>query len=254
MRPVFVVVLDEPLIAQVLHLLNRPLLSPRSQLLLERRPCRPLSRLCPPGRLFRAELAASWVSPLTGISPAPHNARVSRLRSNLLSLVAVVLLAGVASAQDYCAQPISDGEGPIVRDCLYLLKASVGSVTCRNCVCDVDGSGNVELGDALRCLRVALGVDLPLECPACGESTTTLPLCASCGDVLAGAAAREELCALDSIYYEDVLRCQCSCCDRLCPTDTFPEPDYTCDSLTASAILRCLKDVCRDEFVVCYSR
>ncbi len=191
---------------------------------------------------------------LTRITHAVHDARVSRSRSWFLIFAAGVLMAGVASAQDRCAKPVSDGAEPTIADCLHILRASIGSVTCDDCLCDANGSGGVGITDALRCLRVVLGFDLPLECPACGGSTTTLPACASCGEVLSGAAKKDDLCELDDVFYRDLFACLCLCCDQFfCPVK-IPERDYTCTNATASTLLRCYKEGCRGELTICYER
>ncbi len=53
-------------------------------------------------------------------------------------------------------------------DALFALRASVGTVECATCVCDVDGVGTVTAVDALRILRVAVGIlGSAFSCPAC---------------------------------------------------------------------------------------
>lgn len=51
-------------------------------------------------------------------------------------------------------------------DAQYILRAAVGETTCELCLCDVDGSGGIFATDALLDLRIAVGLPLPLECPA----------------------------------------------------------------------------------------
>ncbi len=71
-----------------------------------------------------------------------------------------------------CSQPVSMGARPTATDCLFILKAAVGLQSC-GCICDPSGDGSKTATDALICLNVAVGVDLPLMCP-CGVTTTTL--------------------------------------------------------------------------------
>jgi hypothetical protein len=73
-----------------------------------------------------------------------------------------------------CGQPSSAGNKPVASDALFALAAALDTKTCQRCVCDVDNSGSITAGDALRILRVAVGQPQALTCPAC-------PL-ASCND------------------------------------------------------------------------
>jgi hypothetical protein len=43
----------------------------------------------------------------------------------------------------------------------------VGLQACQRCICDVDGSGTISATDALILLKIAVGVAIPLDCPAC---------------------------------------------------------------------------------------
>jgi hypothetical protein len=52
-------------------------------------------------------------------------------------------------------------------DALIVLRVSVGSASCRACVCDADDSGTTAATDALRVLRVAVGQNVTLQCPPC---------------------------------------------------------------------------------------
>ncbi len=74
-----------------------------------------------------------------------------------------------------CAQPVSSGAMPTASDCLFILKAAVGIGSCvPACVCDVNGDFNGTATDALACLNIAVGVQLPLACPCSGSTTTTM--------------------------------------------------------------------------------
>lgn len=81
-------------------------------------------------------------------------------------------MPGARAAQGDCAQPISSGSGPSASDCLFILKAAVGSVVCSPaCICDPDNNGRTSAVDALMCLKVAVGQPIPLMC--CQATTTT---------------------------------------------------------------------------------
>jgi len=65
-----------------------------------------------------------------------------------------------------CAQPVSSGPTPVSTDCLYILQASVGLQTCSpTCICSPNGDETIAATDALICLNVSVGVEIPLNCP-----------------------------------------------------------------------------------------
>lgn len=65
-----------------------------------------------------------------------------------------------------CGQPVSTGNKPKASDCLYILQAAVGQHVCHpQCICAVGGTLPVKASDALRCLRVAIGLPQTLNCP-----------------------------------------------------------------------------------------
>ncbi len=112
--------------------------------------------------------------------PAEKPAKVSRLRlrgpaSRLIAaaLLVVVHAGAAGAAKGDCAQPISTGNSPTTTDCGFVLRASVGSVSCAPCVCDVNGSGSQTTSDALVCLKRAVGQAASLDCPPCEKVTTT---------------------------------------------------------------------------------
>ena len=89
--------------------------------------------------------------------------------------VAATLLPGSTArgAQNDCSQPLSAGDRPIASDCLYILRAAVGSATCAPaCICAPKGSLPTTASDALICLKVATGQNVALACP-CGPPTTS---------------------------------------------------------------------------------
>jgi hypothetical protein len=84
-----------------------------------------------------------------------------------------ILVTSVIAAQaQQCAQPLSSGSQPTASDCLFILKAAVGTEVCQpECVCVPSGNLPVKATDALLCLNAAVGVSVPLNCPC--EPTTT---------------------------------------------------------------------------------
>lgn len=92
--------------------------------------------------------------------------------------VLVTLLASQAwAARGDCCQPISNGAGPAVSDCLHILRTAVGLSTCEPaCICAPRGTLPTLAGDALTCLLVAVGRSSQLECPCLATSTTTSSL------------------------------------------------------------------------------
>jgi hypothetical protein len=100
---------------------------------------------------------------------------------------------------------------------------------------------------------VVVGYPVELECPACGETTTTLPPCASCGDALFGLSDRDELCEEDQVLYDTVKTCLCSCCDKVfCPVRTPESPPQTCQSIAQA--FGCLREVCAEDIRICAER
>ncbi len=78
-----------------------------------------------------------------------------------------------ALAPTLCAQPVTSGELPKATDCLFILNVGVGIGACvPSCICDVNGDFSENASDALLCLKIAVGIDLPRECP-CPTTTTS---------------------------------------------------------------------------------
>ncbi len=99
-----------------------------------------------------------------------YSKNVFRLAATGL-LVAGVLggTPGAASAANGdCAQPISSGSGPVASDCLYILRAAVGTVSPdKVCVTRPLHGTQTRASDALRCLSYSVGQPVSLDCP-CG--------------------------------------------------------------------------------------
>ena len=97
---------------------------------------------------------------------------------SVASLVLVISMqVGAAhAAHGDCAQPLTSGSNPTASDCLFILKAAVGSQTCDPvCICDVNATGgDPNATDALTCLRSSVGVPDLLDC-VCPGTTTTVP-------------------------------------------------------------------------------
>jgi len=72
------------------------------------------------------------------------------------------------SAEPGCADPQVPYGNVTTSDALYVLRSSVGSIDCDLCLCDTNGSGQTSSSDALVVLKAAVGIEVALECPACG--------------------------------------------------------------------------------------
>ena len=98
-----------------------------------------------------------------------------RLFSTLAAagLVLVLSPGAVLAAQGDCSQPVTNGSNPTASDCLFILRAAVGSATCDPaCVCAPKGSLPTTATDALICLKKAVGQAITLDCP-CPVTTTS---------------------------------------------------------------------------------
>ncbi|HYC00481.1 MAG TPA: hypothetical protein VEC57_15215 [Candidatus Limnocylindrales bacterium] len=73
-----------------------------------------------------------------------------------------------ASPDEVCGDPAGP-EGITATDALYALRAAVGTVLCRECVCDVNRSGSTVATDSLAILRHAVGQDVSLACDCCAD-------------------------------------------------------------------------------------
>lgn len=94
--------------------------------------------------------------------------------SSLLYVAVLTLSAVPAYAQSpgaTCGDP--DANGLSATDGLIILNAAIGLQPCEACVCDVDGSGGTTASDSLLTLRAAVGSVVELQCPSCGQTSTT---------------------------------------------------------------------------------
>jgi tripartite motif-containing protein 71 len=97
-----------------------------------------------------------------------------------------VLALKAGASQGDCAQPLTDGPVPAATDCLFILQAAVGTVTCDpECICAPKGTFPIAATDALLCLSRATGQPTSLDCPCAttttSTTTTTMFTPAECG-------------------------------------------------------------------------
>lgn len=99
----------------------------------------------------------------------PRNVRRARLGALALTTFLFSQPAVVEAAQGDCAQPVTNGSSPTASDCLFILRAAVGSATCDPaCICAPKGSLPTTATDALLCLKTAVGQPVTLSCPCEG--------------------------------------------------------------------------------------
>jgi hypothetical protein len=90
------------------------------------------------------------------------------MKAILLVILMLFASAPVMAAQGDCGQPVSNGSQPIASDCLFILRAAVGSETCSPaCACNTNGVEGATASDALICLKKAVGQAVELAC-RCG--------------------------------------------------------------------------------------
>jgi len=80
------------------------------------------------------------------------------------------------SANGDCGIPVTSGALPKTSDCLFILRVGVGIGSCAPCVCNTNDTAGITAGDALLCLKAAVGQNVTLVCPPCPETTTTTTL------------------------------------------------------------------------------
>ena len=93
--------------------------------------------------------------------------------SALLAALVAGVPASSPAAKGDCSQPATDGTVPKASDCIYILRAAIGLLSCEECVCDANGSASLSAADALMCLKIAVGQNIALKCPDCAPVTTT---------------------------------------------------------------------------------
>jgi hypothetical protein len=107
------------------------------------------------------------------VERAPEDATTTTTSTTTSTDTTTTTLTGAQS----CGNPVAlvatregfaaDAANVTASDALAVLSAAVGLLACDLCVCDVDGSGTLAATDALQTLRVAVGLDGALDCPAC---------------------------------------------------------------------------------------
>jgi hypothetical protein len=181
---------------------------------------------------------------------------VLNLTTASVSLCAALLSAPSVAWTADCAQPVSETGGPTIRDCVSIARSSISNLPCRACVCDANGSGDVRITDALRCLWFVVGGEVSLDCPPCDDtSTTTLPQCASCNDVLTGLAPVEDLCESSQVIYDAMKACPCDACADDCAATSLCEGVQPTGAELASSTsfpcVQCVVDQCRQSVLDC---
>jgi hypothetical protein len=108
--------------------------------------------------------------------PIPSRSFDLTLRGAALAGALIAVLAFPAAspaAQGDCGQPVTSGPVPTAVDCSSMLRSALGISQCELCICDVNGNQSVNTTDSLVCLKAAVGQGVTLDCPPCGDVTTT---------------------------------------------------------------------------------
>ena len=92
------------------------------------------------------------------------------LSVRIVGIVFALVTTVAPSQADFgnCGRPADSRPKPLASDALSVLRAAVGSVACKACVCDATGDGKVTSSDALRVLRFAVGLGDDLNCIVAG--------------------------------------------------------------------------------------
>jgi hypothetical protein len=94
----------------------------------------------------------------------------------LTTAFVLVLSSGANAHASFgdCGQPLTIAANPTVRDCLFILRASVAIDQCAlDCLCEPSGGGAVTATDALLCLRRVTGQSVSLDC-SCDETAVVV--------------------------------------------------------------------------------
>jgi hypothetical protein len=159
-------------------------------------------------------------------------------RSLAAAAFLVAAAAGTAAAGlGDCSQPLSTGGGPNSADCLYVLKAAVGSRPCENCVCDTNGNNAITTTDALVCLKKAVGQSVSLNCPSCnGVTTTTVDVSTTSTSTTSTTTTLPVLCTgnADCSALPDAFRCNpnTGTCEKPCTKNADCHDFYECNTIT----------------------
>ena len=118
----------------------------------------------------RFNLRIGDVGPTTTTTSTTTTTTTTTTSSSSTTTTTVPVIAACGDPVALTAGARLPGGGDAVvtaADALLILRAAVGSATCADCVCDVDGSGAVTATDALLTLKKAVGQAVELTCPAC---------------------------------------------------------------------------------------
>ncbi len=127
----------------------------------------------------------------------------------LLASLLLFAVAGRAGADvGDCGMPLHDPAD--ASDALFVLRTSVDLESCDLCVCDVNDSGETTSTDALTVLRLAVGLDVTLDCPACEPDDSGCPSVAQFAlfSKIRGACASNSDCAPFSVCDTTLGRCR----------------------------------------------
>ena len=87
----------------------------------------------------------------------------------------VTVTSTTLPGDEQCSQPLSSGPDPVATDCLYILNVAVHLQTCSpECICAPTGTLPVKATDALLCLNASVGINVELNCPCNGGTSTTV--------------------------------------------------------------------------------
>jgi hypothetical protein len=112
-------------------------------------------------------LAGGGAPTTTSTTTLPSGTTTTTITGGTTTTVASVTTTTIPSAVK-CSQPVSTGAAPLASDCLFILRAAVGSSVCSpECICNVNGAAGVTATDALSCLKKVVGQSMELACP-CG--------------------------------------------------------------------------------------
>src|SRR3982750_2321147 len=91
--------------------------------------------------------------PARRVSLFPKSSAFGKIAASLLTLLLLTRTFPATPAladNGDCSQPLSDGSDPAASDCLFILKAAVGSATCELvCICAPKGTLPVSATAAL---------------------------------------------------------------------------------------------------------
>lgn len=128
----------------------------------------------------------------------------------ILSMLLLVGVPATAAAEQTCGNPVGGTQPMTTRNALFVLRASVDLNPCNRCVCDVNNSGTITASDSLDVLQFAVGLDVPLDCPACDPDGLQCPGVAQFAlfGRIRGACSTNVDCAAFSVCDTSIGRCR----------------------------------------------